>query len=104
MQEGVFDEVPQLVEFLVVFALMVAVFPRWNDRSRILVKGQPDYSITVVTLVRQQVFSRNAFDQAACLSAICCRTLCNNGPDRHTIRTHGEMQLCIEPPFVRLMS
>jgi len=104
MQEGVFDEVPQLVELLVVFSLMVAVFPRWNDRVHVLIKGQPDYGITIVTFVRQQVFSLDAFDQAACLGAICCCALCNNRPDRHTMRIHGEMQLCIEPPFVRLIS
>ncbi|KIC70651.1 hypothetical protein DB44_HE00020, partial [Candidatus Protochlamydia amoebophila] len=27
----------------------------------------------------------------------------NNDPDRQTMRIHGKMQFCIEPPFVRLM-
>ena len=104
MEEGVFDEVPQFVEFLVVYTLVFAVFPRWNDRVHILIKSQPDYGVTIVALIRQQVFCCDAVDQAVSLSAICCRTLCNNGPDRHTMRIHGEMQLCVEPPFVRLIS
>ena len=104
MQEGVFDEVSQLVELLVVYTLFFAVFPRWNDRVHILINCQTDYGITIVTLVRQQVFCCDAVDQAASLCAICCRTLCNNGPERHTMRINGEMQLCVEPPFVRLMS
>ncbi len=104
MEEGVFDKVPQLVEFPVVYTLVFAVFPRRNNRGHIPIKGQPDYGIAIVALVGQQVFRGNTVDQAVGLSAICCCALCNKGPDRHTMRIHGEMQFCVEPPFVRLIS
>jgi hypothetical protein len=30
-------------------------------------------------------------NQGSCLRTICCCTLCNNSPERHTMRIHGQM-------------
>jgi hypothetical protein len=35
------------------------------------------------------------------LCTICCGTVCNKSPDRHTMRIHGQMKFGVEPPFVR---
>ena len=104
MQEGVFDEVAEFVEFLIVFTLYLAVSFRRYDGLHSLIFRLRENGIGIIPFVRQQRFSVDAFNQAACLSAIRCCTLCNKSPDRQTMRIHGKMQLCVEPPFVRLMS
>jgi hypothetical protein len=42
------------------------------------------------------------FNQAASLRAIRSGTFRNNNSERHTMRIHGQMYLCVDPPFVRL--
>ena len=104
MQECIFYKVTELVELLIVFALDDAVSFRRNYWLHALILGPLKNGIGIVALVSEKRFGGESFNQAGCLSAICCCTLCNNSPDRHTMRIHGEMQFCVEPPFVRLMS
>ncbi len=75
-----------------------------DDRCHTLIFSLFDNRIAVVPLVGNQVFRREAFDQAASLRTIRRGTLRNNDSERHTMRIHGQMYLGVEPPFVRLMS
>ena len=104
MEECIFNQMAQAVEIFVVFSLHFAIPFRWDDRLHALFFRLFQDDIGIVTAVGQQVFGGEPFDQAARLSTICCCTFCNNNPDRHTMRVHGQMQFCVEPPFVRLMS
>ena len=104
MEERVLYQVPGLVKLFVVPTLLFAAFLRGNDRFHSLFLSLGENLIRVVALVRQKLFRRESVNQSDCLSAICCCTLCNKSPDRHTMRIHGQMQFCVEPPFVRLMS
>ena len=63
MQEGVLDEVPGLMEFLVVFAHHPAVPFRRDDRLHPLASRLPEDRIAVVSLVGQQILRRDALDQ-----------------------------------------
>ena len=104
MQKGVFNEVAEFVEFHVVFTLDFTILLGWDYCLHALMLRLPKNGIRVIAFVRKQCLGVKPLNQAACLSAIRCCTLCNNSPDRHTIRIHGKMELCVEPPFVRLMS
>lgn len=104
MKESILYQMPSLIKFFVVAALLFAVFLWWNNRCHPAVLGLLKNRIRVVTLVRQKIFGSKAVNQSDCLSAIRCCTLCNKSPERHTMRIHGQMQFCVEPPFVRLMS
>ena len=104
MEESVFHQMPRFINLLIVRSLYVTVFP-WRDHSnhpfvcRIL-----NDLITVIATVCQKILGTHALNQTACLFAICCCTFCNKSPERHTMRIHGQMQLCVEPPFVRFIS
>ena len=104
MQEGVFDQVAQLVEVFIVWPLCDPVFPRRDHRVHALGCGLLDNRIAVIAFIGNQVVRRDAVDQAASLRTICCGTLCNNDSERQTMRIHGQMYLGVKPPFVRLMS
>ena len=104
MQEGIFDEMAQLIKLLIIFPLKLAVFLWRNDGLHTLVFGLLQDSVAVVAFVREQVIGINSFNQAVSLCAIRSGTLRNNNSERHTMRIHGQMYLGVEPPFVRLMS
>ena len=104
MQEGVFDQMPQLVKVFVIRSLHGSVFARRNDRRHALLSCLLDDRVTVVAFVCQQIIGLHARDQAVSLRTIRCGTLCNNDSERHTMRIHGQMYLGVEPPLVRLMS
>lgn len=104
VKKGVLHQMPGLIKILVVFAKHFTVFLRWNDWLHSLKFRLIDNRVGVVTTIRQKVLGAQAVNQCGCLSAIRCCTLCNNSPDRHTMRIHGQMQFCVEPPFVRLMA
>ena len=63
MKERVLDKVPGLIEFLVVFAHHPAVLFRRNDRLHSPIFRLFDDRIGVISLVRQQMFRRDALDQ-----------------------------------------
>jgi len=104
MEECVLHQMAQFVELLIIFTLYFAVFlGRYHGLHALIFRLFKD-GVRIVAFVSKQCFGGESFDQAACLGAIRCCTLCNNSPDRHTMRIHGKMELCVEPPFVRLMS
>ncbi len=101
---GIFDQMPQFVEVCVVRTRLFAVFARRNLRLHILPCGLRDNLVAVVPLVGDQMLGRKPFYQFASLRTICHGTRCNKDSDRHTMRIHGQMQLGVEPPFVRPIS
>ena len=94
----------QSVQLFVILSRRRTVFLCRNDGLHALRYRLPYNVIGIVTFVCQQILRRQAFYQCTSLSTICCCTFCNNSPDRHTMRIHGQMQFCVEPPFVRLLS
>ena len=104
MTDGIFYQVPQFVEVSVIFPLLFTVFARRNLRLHVLPRGLLDDVIAVVSLVGDQMLGRQPFDQFASLRTIRHGTRCNKDSDRHTMRIHGQMQFCVEPPFVRPIS
>ena len=102
--KGIFHPVPQFVEVPVICALSFAVLARRNLRLHALPHCLFDDGIAVISLVGDQMFGRQSFDQLASLCTICHGTRCNKDSDRHTMRIHGQMQLGVEPPFVRPIS
>lgn len=91
MQEGVFDEVPQLVERFVIGPLMFPVVARRDHGLHPLLVRLLDDGIAVVATIRQQMLRRDSLNQARSLCAISPGTLRNNNSDRHTMRIHGQM-------------
>jgi len=101
MQKGVLDQVPQLIEMVVIGTLLLAILSRRNvclhaQRVRLLNDG-----ITVIALVGEQVIRTYPLDQFASMRTIRVGTWRNKCSDWHTMRIHGQMQLRSEPPFVR---
>lgn len=104
MQECVFDQMPQFVQFLVVRSLSGSVVSGRDHRGHTLACGLLDDRMAVVAFISDQMLGRDACDQAASLRTIRCGTLCNNDSEWQTMRIHGQMYLGVEPPFVRLIS
>jgi hypothetical protein len=104
MKESIFNQVTCFIKLLVILSLFFSVLLWRNYRHHPQICRLEKDFVGVVTSVRQQMLSRKTVNQGYCLLTICCCTLCNNSPDRHTMRIHGQMQFWVEPPFVRLMS
>ena len=104
MEESVFDQMPRFIKLLIVRSLYVTVFPWWDHSNHAFVCRILNDLITVIATVCQKILGTHALNQASCLFAIFCCTFCNKSPEWHTMRIHGQMQLCVEPPFVRLIS
>ena len=104
VEESVFDQMPHFIKLLIVISLDMTVFP-WRDHSNhAFVCRVFNDLITIIAPICQKVLGTDAFNQATCLFTICCCTFCNKSPERHTMRIHGQMQFCVEPPFVRPIS
>ena len=100
MEECILHQVPSFIEMLIVATRLFSILFRRDDRFHISQFGLYNNVVGVVPAIRQKVLGRKAVNQCNCLSAICCCALCNNSPERHTMRIHGQMQFCVEPPFV----
>ena len=98
---GVFYQMAQFVQVHVVISLHFAVLARRNLRPHSLFGRLRHNRVRVITLIRKQIIGLEAFDQLASLCTIRHGTRCNKDSDRHTMRIHGQMQLGVEPPFVR---
>ena len=104
MQEGVFHQVPQFVEFFVIAPLLLPVSLGRDLRFHPLSGSLPDDRVGVVPLIGQQIFRRQPLDEFASLRTICRGTCRDKYSDRHTMRIHGQVQLGVEPPFVTPIS
>ncbi len=79
-------------------------FPWWDDWLDAIFCERFHQSITVISLIRQKIFRGYSFNKSASLRALRNGICCDKYSDRHTMRIHGQMYLCVEPPFVRPMS
>ena len=104
MQKGVLHQMPQFVEFFVIAPLLLSASLRRNLRLHALFGGLPNDRVAVVSLVGQQIFRRQALDEFAGAAAICRGTCRDKYSDRHTMHIHDQVQLGVEPPFVRPIS
>jgi len=101
---GVFYQMAQFVEVRIVFSLHFAVLARWNLPPHSLFGRLRHNRVRIITIIRKQIIGLQVLDQLASLRTICHETRCNKDSDRHTMRIHGQMQLGVEPPFVRPIS
>lgn len=86
---------------LVVFTLLLSVLSRWNDGLHSLVPRLLNNGVAVVALVGNQVFCNKSLNQFASMATVRSGSFCSKDSDWHTMRIHGQMYLCVEPPFVR---
>lgn len=104
MEYGVFHQVAKFVKILVVRALDFTMLSGRNDRLHSLAAGLGYDGVRIVATIRHQASSLHAGDQRTSVRAISGGTFRNNNSERHTMRIHGQMYLCVEPPFVRPMA
>ncbi len=104
MQEGVLHPVSPTIRLPITLPLHLAVALRRDhrfDASPATVRQDP---VGVMGPVRQQRPGIHPFDQDVSLAAIRRGTCCSNRSERQTMRIHGQVQLRVEPPFVRLIA
>ena len=101
MQEGILNQMAQLIEVFVIFALDLAVFSWRNHRLHSLSLGWSDNGVGIVASISQQVIGFYARNKVASFCAISDGSFCNNNSERHTMRIHGQVYFGVEPPFVR---
>ncbi len=70
MQEGILDQVPQLIQMLVIRPLFLAIFPRRNLRLHALATCLLHDGIPVIAFIGQQVLGADSLDQSASRRAI----------------------------------
>lgn len=104
MQEGVFHEMANLVQTLIVRSLDGAISLWGNHGVHALGLGLLQQGIGVIAPIRQQIIRAQAVDQGPSLGAIRGGTFRNKDSDRQTRRIHGQVYLGVEPPFVRLIA
>ena len=92
------------IEIAVVFALYLSILLGrdnnvYSDRER----ESNDFRCVIAT-IGQKILGVYSLDKVYSLLAISSGAFCDNSSDRHTRRIHGKVNLCVEPPFVRLIS
>ena len=103
-KNGILNEMSMPIGRLVVGALLFKVFAGWDIRLHALGCGLGDDNITVITSIRQQVFSTQALNQGACTRTISLGACAQEDTHGHPMRVHCKMQLAIQPPFVTPMA
>ena len=104
LEERVFDEMPELVEILIIRSLLFSILLRRNHDNHPVLLGKFNDFIRIVPAIREKILRRNVFNQSNSFFAISSGTLCDTYSDRHTKRIHGKVKLGVEPPFVRAIS
>jgi len=104
VEHGVFHQVTEFIEVLVVFSLNDAVLFGRNNRIHSLPGCLLQDGIGVVAAIGQKMVRLQAFDEVACLCTIRSGTWRNKNSDWQTMRIHGQMYLGVEPPFVLSMA
>ena len=90
---------PELIEVSIIAALLLSIFSWWNNRFHTLLFRLLQNVLCIIASIRQEIVRFDTCHQWQSLLAISIGTLCNNDSDRHTMRTHGQVYLGIEPPF-----
>ena len=88
----------------VVFSFLFTTFFRGNYNFHTSLYSFFNHSVCGESSICQKSFRSKSVNYSASFFAISSGTFCNNSSDWHTMRIHGQMYLCVEPPFVRLMS
>jgi len=101
--ECVFDQVPVAIQCRIQGAGVFAVYARWHLDLHALRSRLAHDRIAVVPLVRDQMLGFEVTDQFISFCTIRSGTLRCKDSERHTMRIHGQMELGVEPPFVRPM-
>ena len=104
MEKSVFNEMAKFVEILVVRSLHGSVFFWRDDGFHPLIFRLIQNRVGIVSLVGHQIIGSHPFDQASSVRTIRVGTLSDKDSDRHTMRIHGQMDLGVKPPLVRLIS
>jgi len=91
VQEGILDQMPQLVQVPIVGPRYLAAALGWDDRLHALLVCLSQDRVCVVASVSQQVLGCKPFNQKASLRAIRCGTWRNNNSERQTMRIHGQV-------------
>ena len=95
---------PDFVEISIIFALFLTVLlGRDNNVYSGRERESNDFRCVIAT-IGQQILGVYSIDKVYSLLAISSGAFCDNRSDRHTRRTHGKVNLGVEPPFVRLIS
>ena len=103
VEKGIFHQMAKFIEVAVVVALNAAALSGRDDRRHALPCGLLKDGVGIVTPVGEQIGGAHSLDKSASLRAISGGAFRNKDSDRQTMRIHGQMQLGVEPPFVRLM-
>jgi len=94
---------PHLVKIPIIRTLFISILFRRNDYIHLMCYRIVNYLIGIITSICQKVFCFYSSDQRNSFFAISSGTFCNKYSDRHTNCIHGNVNLGIEPPFVRLI-
>ena len=95
---------PDFVEIAVIFALFLTVLLGRDDNIFSGRKRESNDFRCVIATICQKILGVYSLDKVYSLLAISSGAFCDNSSDRHTRRTHGKVNLGVEPPFVRLIS
>lgn len=101
MEKRILYKMAQFIKVSIIIAWLLAALS-WRNYY-LHPCGQRFFNdfVAVIATIGQQILRRYSFDQGTSLRAISNGTLCDKESDRHTMRIHGQMYLCVEPPFVR---
>ncbi len=100
-QKSILNKMTEFAEMFVVFPLVFTVLSRRNDRYHSLINRFEDDCVCIIASICQKIFCLEPLDQLRCNCAIRCGTRSDKESHRHTMRIHGQMNLGVEPPFVR---
>ncbi len=103
-KKSVFDKVTQFVKIMVIIALVQPIFPWWNHSDHTMLYSPAKDFVCIIASIRKKIIGKQTINQCDSLLTISDGTTCSNCSDWHTIRIHGQMYLCIKPPFVRPIS
>ena len=95
---------PDFVEIAVIFALFLTVLLGRDDNVYSGRKRESNDFRCVIAAISQKILGVYSLDKVYSLLAISSGAFCDNSSDRHTRRIHDKVNLCVEPPFVRLIS
>jgi len=93
--------VPLSVQVLVVVTWLLSVLSRRDDGLHALMLRLFSDGIAVVAFIGNQVLGCESFDELASKATVRSGSLRSKDSDRQTMRIHGQMDLGVEPPFVR---
>ncbi len=92
MAKSIFYQMASFIDLFIILAQLFSLLPGRDDRRHSPFQSLIKYFIGIITPIRQKILGTKTVNQRDCLLAIRCCALCNNSPERHTMRIHGQMQ------------